>query len=190
MQLQIHESRPSKLMEGLREGQLDLALCSQPASRYSDGFHWTELYVQPTALAARKGHPLRNAHSLAELREQQWLLQDSLDKSRVGLMFEEFQVPPPERVIECTSGVMFCELARNTDVISYWPLRVLEYVQKLGQELDVLYLQEQVPPLNISLVYRDQELITREARALADELVFVFKNPHAAKVGDLQRLAK
>ncbi|MNG39663.1 hypothetical protein D3C84_1278550 [compost metagenome] len=59
---------------------------------------------------------------------------------------------------------------------------MLEYVQKLGQELDVLDLQEQVPPLNISLVYRDQELITREARALADELVFVFKSPHAAKV--------
>lgn len=184
VQVQINELRPSKLMEGLREGQLDLVLTSLPAVRNSDGFHWAELYGQPTVLAVRRGHPLSGARSLEELRDQEWLLQDSLEQSRVGLMFEQYRVEPPSRIIECASVVLFSELAINTDAISYWSLRVLEHVQKLGQELHVLNVAEQVPPMNISLVCRDQELMTREAKALADELVYAYKSPHAPKLGD------
>lgn len=184
VQVQIHELRPSKLMEGLREGQLDLVLTSLPAVRNSDGFHWAELYGQPTVLAVRKGHPLSGARSLEELRDQEWLLQDSLEQSRIGLMFEQCRVEPPSRIIECASVVLFSELAINTDAISYWSLRVLEHVQKLGQELHVLNVAEQVPPMNISLVCRDQELMTREGKALADELVYAYKSPHAPKLGD------
>lgn len=181
VRVQIHELRPSKLMEGLREGLLDLVLTSLPASRSSDGFHWTELFTQPTVLAVRKGHPLRHARSLNELRDQEWLLQDSLEQSRVGWMFETYQVEPPERIIECASVVLFSELALNTDAISYWSLRVLEHVRKLGQELEIIDLAEQVPPMNISLVCRDQELMTREAKALTDELIYAYKNPQAPR---------
>lgn len=190
VQVQIHELRPSKLMEGLREGQLDLVLTSLPSCRNNDGFHWTELYDQPTVLAVRKGHPLRGARRLQELVDQEWLLQDSLEQSRVGLMFDNYQVEPPQRVIECASVVLFSELALNTDAISYWSLRLLEHVQRLGMELDVLDLPEQVPPMNISLVCRDQELMTREAKALADELIYAYKSPHAPKVGDALGLGK
>ncbi len=190
VQMHIHELRPSKLMEGLREGQLDLVLTSLPASRNSEGFTWTELYEQPTVLAVRKGHPLRGARSLSELRDQEWLLQDSLEQSRVCVMFEHYQVAPPEQVIECASVVLFSELALHTDAVSYWSLRVLEHIQKLGQELDVLELKEQIPPMNISLVCRDQELMTREAKALADELVYAYKSPHAPKVSELLLPAK
>lgn len=182
VQVQIHELRPSKLMEGLREGQLDLALTSLPASRSSDGFQWTELYEQTTVLAVRRGHPLRGCQSLQELVEQEWLLQDSLEQSRIGMMFDHYRITPPQRIIECASVVLFSELALNTDAISYWSLRVLEHVQKLGLELEVLNIPEQVPPMNISLVCRDQELMTREAKALADELVYAYKSPHAPRL--------
>ncbi|WNF47741.1 LysR family transcriptional regulator [Pseudomonas sp. SG20056] len=181
VQVQIHELRPSKLMEGLREGCLDFVLTSQPASRNSEGFSWIELYEQPTVLAVRKGHSLRAARSLKELREQEWLLQDSLEQSRVGMMFEHYRIEPPQRIMECASVVLFSELALNTDAISYWSLRLLEHVQKLGMELELLDILEQVPPMNISLVCRDQELMTREVRALAEELVYVYKSPHAPK---------
>lgn len=185
VQVQIHELRPSKLMEGLREGQLDLVLTSLPSSRSSDGFHWTELYAQPTVLAVRKGHPLRDARSLSELIDQEWLLQDSLEQSRVGMMFDHYRIEPPQRVIECASVVLFSELATNSDAVSYWSLRLLDHVQKLGWELELLDILEQAPPMNISLVCRDQELMTREAKALADELVYAYKSPHAPKMAEL-----
>ncbi|WP_394561308.1 LysR family transcriptional regulator [Aquipseudomonas alcaligenes] len=184
VQVQIHELRPSKLMEGLREGQLDLVMTSLPESRSADGFHWTELYEQPAVLAVRKGHPLRGARSLRELLDQEWLLQDSLEQSKVGMMFVDHHIEYPQNVTECASVVLFTELALHTDAVSYWSQRLLERVHTLGQELEILDIAEKVPPMNISLVCRDQELMTREAKALADELVYAYKSPHAPKLGE------
>ncbi|MCU9946183.1 LysR family transcriptional regulator [Pseudomonas sp. PDM13] len=190
VRVQIHELRPSKLMEGLREGLLDLVLTSLPASRNNDGFHWAELYAQPTVLAVRKGHPLRNARSLSELLGEEWLLQDSLEQSRIGCMFETYRLPPPQRVIECASVVLFSELALNTDAVSYWSRRILDHVSKLGQDLEILDLAEQVPPMNISLVCRDQELVTREAKALIDELVYAYRHPNAPQPNEVNSPGK
>ncbi len=183
--IQIHELRPSKLMEGLREGLLDMALTSLPPARGTDGFHWVELYEQPTVLAVRKGHPQAGATSLVQLRELDWLLQDSLEQSTVGTMFEDHEIPWPENVIECASVVLFSEMATATDAVSYWSQRVLDRTQNLMDGLQVLNIVEPMPPMNISLVCRDQELMTREAKALADELIYVYKSPHAVKAPDL-----
>lgn len=181
VQVQIHELRPSKLMEGLREGQLDLVLTSLPAARNVDGFLWQELYAQPTVLALRKGHPLAGARHLSELLEQEWLVQDSLEISKLGQLFKDHDLPRPERVTECASVVLYAELAASGDAISYWSQRVLEITQSMLGNLDVLQLEEPLPPMNISLVCRDSELLTREAKVLVDELVYAFTSPHAPK---------
>lgn len=182
VKIQIHELRPSKLMEGLREGLLDIALTSMPQGRSSDGFHWVELYAQPTALAVRKGHPLRNATSLSQLREQSWLLQDALEQSKVGLMLKENGIDAPDDVVECASVVLLAELAGSSDAISYWSVRILERTQMMMQSLEVLNIIEPIPPMNISLVCRDRELMTREAKALADDLIYVYTGPcHASR---------
>ena len=179
VQVHIHELRPSKLMEGLREGLLDMVLTSLPQARNADGFHWTELYEQQTVLAVRKGHPLEGARHLADLDGQDWLLQDSVEQSNVGSLFAEYGITPPENVIECASVVLYSELAGSSDAVSYWSLRVLERTQFIMHSLSVLPIIEPIPPMNISLVCRDPELMTREAKALADELIYVYKSPHA-----------
>ncbi len=179
VRVQIHELRPSKLMEGLREGMLDMVLTSLPAARNADGFHWEELYAQSTMLAVRKGHPLCHARHLSELRDQEWLLQDSLEQSMAGAMFKEHGIQPPEKVIECASVVLLAELAITSDAVSYWSQRLLESAPMLMQKLEVLQIAEPLPPMNISLVCRDPELMTREAKALADELIYIYKGPAA-----------
>lgn len=180
VQLQINELRPAKLLEGLREGQLDLALTSQPASRNIDGFLWQELYAQPTTLAVRKGHPLRLAGSLHELLDQEWLIPDSLDVSLAGEMFREHRVEPPQRIIECASVVLYAELAANTDAVSFWSRRVFD-LPVVSSTLEPLNIAERVPGTDISLVSRPPELMTREAQTLVDELVYAFKGPHLQK---------
>ncbi|MBW4653828.1 MAG: LysR family transcriptional regulator [Kaiparowitsia implicata GSE-PSE-MK54-09C] len=185
VQVQIHEMRPSKLMEGLREGQLDLVLTSMPQTQSSDGFHWTELYEQATALAVRKDHPMRHARSLSELQGQEWLLQESLEQSKVAQMLNENGTARPENIVECASVVLYAELAASSDAISYWSVRVLELTQKLLNNLEILQIHEPVPSMDISLVCRDQELMTREAKALADELIYAYTSPHAPKTSDL-----
>lgn len=176
VRVKVHELSPSRLMEGLREGMLDFVLTSSPSSLSRDGFQWTKLYSQPSVLTVRKGHPLQGVRQLQELRDQEWLLHDSLKSSRVGLMFEAYGIEPPTRIIECTSVVLFCEFALNTDVVSYWSRRLLGHVTTLGQQLHVLELQEQAPPMDISLVTRDQEALTCEAKGLVDEIMYTFSD--------------
>jgi DNA-binding transcriptional LysR family regulator len=190
VQLQIHELRPAKLLEGLREGFLDLMLTSQPPSRNAEGFHWVELQPQPAALVVRKGHPLRHAKSLKDLCELDWLIPDAIDESLVGQMFREHNIALPNNIIECASAVLYVELVSTTDAVGCLSLRVLESTQLLLQHgLETLDIVEQVPGMNISMVCRDPELMTREAQALADEVSYAFKSqrPPSELIGNTQK---
>lgn len=180
VQLHINELRPAKLLEGLREGQLDLVLTSQPPSRSVEGFQWQELYAQPTTLAVRKGHPLTKARSLSELLDQEWLLPEALDVSLAGQMFEEYGVKPPERTMVCASVVLYAELAATTDAVSFWSRRVFD-LPIVSSTLDMLSIAERVPGTDISLVCRPPELMTRETQMMVDELLYSFKGPHQNK---------
>ncbi|MHA6198483.1 LysR substrate-binding domain-containing protein [Pseudomonas wadenswilerensis] len=180
VRLQIHELRPAKLLEGLREGQLDLALTSHPPSRSVEGFEWHELYAQPTTLAVRKGHPLSKARSLSELLDQEWLLPDALESSLAGRMFEEYGVTPPQRTLVCASVVLYAELAATTDAVSSWSRRVFDLPVVSGN-LDMLSIAERVPGTDISLVCRPPELMTRETQVMVDDIVYAFKHGHPVR---------
>lgn len=180
VRLKINELRPTKLLEGLREGQLDLVLTSHPPSRTVEGFEWHPLYAQPTTLAVRKGHPLSKARSLSELLDQEWLLPDDLETSLAGRMFDEYGIKPPERIMVCASVVLYAELAASTDAVTYWSRRVFDLPVVSGN-LDMLSIAEHVPGTDISLVCRPPELMARETQLLVDELVYAFKHPQALR---------
>jgi DNA-binding transcriptional LysR family regulator len=83
-----------------------------------------------------------------------------------------------KNIIECASAVLYVELVSTTDAVGCLSLRVLESTQLLLKHgLETLDIDEQVPGMNISMVCRDPELMTREAQALADEVSYAFKNP-------------
>nr|WP_242486753.1 LysR substrate-binding domain-containing protein [Pseudomonas sp. TH49] len=176
VQLQIYELRPAKLLEGLREGLLDFALTSHPPVRSVEGFQWHELYVQPSTLAVRKGHPLSKARSLNELLDQEWLLPDALESSLAGRMFAEYGVMPPARIMVCASVVFYAELAATTNVVSSWSRRVFDLPVVSGN-LDMLSIAERVPGTDISLVCRPTELMTRETQLLVNDIIYAFKSP-------------
>ncbi|MFZ5959298.1 LysR substrate-binding domain-containing protein [Pseudomonas knackmussii] len=174
VQLQIVELRPAKLLEGVREGQLDMALTSQPMPQELDGLHWQQLYTHVTTLAVRKGHPLSGARSLHQLLDQEWLLSDPLELTQARELFREHQVEPPQRIIECDSVVLYVELAGSTDAVSFWSRRMFN-LPVVSDSLMPLEIAESTPRSGISLVSRPTELLTREARSLFDDLVEAFR---------------
>lgn len=174
VQLQIVELRPAKLLEGVREGELDMVLTSQPVPQELDGLHWQQLYTHVTTLAVRKGHPLRDAHSLHQLLDQEWLLSDPLELTQARELFRENNVEPPQRIIECDSVVLYVELAGSTDAVSFWSRRMFN-LPVVSDSLVPLEIAESTPRSGISLVCRPTELLTREARLLFDDLVEAFK---------------
>jgi DNA-binding transcriptional LysR family regulator len=171
--IQIEELRPNKLIEGLREGRLDLALTSHGGTRQLEGFRAVELYLQPGALAVRKGHPQRHLGSLADLRELMWILPDTFEDSPVSPLFSEHGLAAPEHIMVCSSLVMYLELAICTDAVSFWSMRHLA-LSNLNEKLDVLTVSEQVPGFAFALISREAELLTQEAKLLAEDIVYEF----------------
>jgi DNA-binding transcriptional LysR family regulator len=175
VQLQIHELRSVQLLEGLREGRLDLVLTTQPQSENSSGQFWRELAPQPSVLAVRKGHPLSGARSLHELLDQEWLLSDPLEVALAGHLFREQQVAPPARITECSSALLYLELAASTDAVSFWSERMLAQPM-VAQALVPVRIIEPTPIASLSMVSRPAELMTREAVLLAEELQRAFSD--------------
>jgi LysR family transcriptional regulator of abg operon len=177
--IQIEELRPNKLIEGLREGRLDLVLTSHGGTRQLEGFRAVELYLQPGVLAVRKGHPQRHLKSLAELRELMWILPDTFEDSPVSKLFSEHGLARPENVMVCSSLVMYLELALRTDSVSFWSMRHMS-LSNLSERLDVLEVSEHVPGFVFSLISREAELLTQAASILAQDIVYEFqRNPCA-----------
>lgn len=173
VQLQIFELRSVQLFEGLKEGRLDLVLTTQPLQDSIDGQVWCELAPQPSALAVRKGHLLAGAQSLHELLDLEWLLSDPLEVALAGQFFRERQVEPPRRITECSSSLLYLELAASTDAVSFWSQRML-HLPMVAQVLVPLQIAEATPVASLSMVTRPQELMTREAQLLAEEMVAAF----------------
>ncbi len=170
--LQIEELRPRSLLTGLREGRLDLAVTSHVCSSL-EGFHYQKLYQQAAALVIRKGHPNRDLRTLPQLRELDWILPDRFEDSPVEAMFSDAGLAPPAKVTVCSSLVMYLELAAETDAVSLWSRRHLG-VGSLHEKLEPLQIAESVPAFICTLVSREPELLTPEAGALVEDIIFEF----------------
>ncbi|MCX5511839.1 hypothetical protein OH705_28705, partial [Pseudomonas sp. BJa3] len=71
------------------------------------------------------------------------------------------------------SSLLYLELAANTDAVSFWSQRMLG-LPMVAQLLEPLRIAEATPVASISLVTRPEELMTREAQLLAEEMVAAF----------------
>ncbi|WP_342244619.1 LysR family transcriptional regulator [Pseudomonas sp. OTU5201] len=176
--LQIEELRPRLLLAGLREGHLDLALTSHDCSNL-EGFHCQQLYQQAAALAVRKGHPRRELGKLSQLRELDWILPDRFEDSPAERMFSDAGLAPPAKVMVCSSLVMYLELAAQTDAVSLWSRRHL-CVGSLSEKLEALQIAEPVPPFTCTLISRDPEVLTPEAGALVEDIIYKFYGRRSA----------
>ncbi|WP_369987131.1 LysR family transcriptional regulator [Pseudomonas xanthosomatis] len=178
IQLQISELRPAHLLAGMREGALDLVLTSQPPHRSMEGFEWRKLYEQGTVLAVRQGHPQAGARRLEALMDEEWLVPDSLDISLAGVMFRNNGLPMPQRVIECSSLMLYAEMAMTLGAVSFWSQRT--FVESMqARNMQALDLVDPIPSTDISLVYRPSALMTPPAQILVDDLLDAYRNASA-----------
>ncbi|WP_160108156.1 LysR family transcriptional regulator [Pseudomonas izuensis] len=179
VRLQIEELRPTKLLEGLREGRLDLILTSHSNTRTLEGFESVKLYQEPGVLAVRKDHPKSKLRALHDIRKLDWILPDRIEDSPVSTMFADQQLLPPDNLMTCSSLVMYLELAMRTDAVSFWSKRGMA-LGDLRNHLQVLQLIEPVPSFTFSMVSREMGLLTREAAALAEDIIYEFHGTRCA----------
>lgn len=169
------ELRPQQILEGLREGRLDLALISTNSGAGTGNFQWEPLFSVGLSLAVRNGHPLRRARRLKPLLDADWLVLDPLDDpgSPLASLLRLHRLDMPRRVVQSASNLLGLQLATQTDLISLWSDFVFDGagpLQLAPDTLTKLDILDELPAFDVFLVYRSEDLMTQVCTEFAREV--------------------
>jgi LysR family transcriptional regulator, regulator of abg operon len=158
------EYTSDQLFAQLRSGSLDFAVGAATAGAGGTPVRHETLFSLPTSLAVQRDSPLARARSLAELHHAEWIHTD-LTERFPGFLTELFAregLAPPARVTRCTSQALFHSLAMANDVVFFWSLFAIG-MPELRQRFTALPLAADLPRLSMSLLVREDSLLTRAA---------------------------
>ncbi|MEM5404053.1 LysR substrate-binding domain-containing protein [Paraburkholderia unamae] len=171
-----YEMRPQQILEGLREGRLDLALISTNSGPGTSAFQWEPLFSVGMVLATRPGHPLAHTTRLRDLLEADWLTLDPLDDPGCPLasLMRLNRLEMPKRIVHSVSNLLGLQLATCTDVISMWSDFVFYGMSGplvLRREaLHRLPIRDELPDFHVFMVYRSTDLMTQVCTEFSKEV--------------------
>ncbi|WP_321915444.1 MULTISPECIES: LysR substrate-binding domain-containing protein [unclassified Paraburkholderia] len=176
VEVHAYEMRPQQILEGLREGRLDLALISTNSGPSTSAFQWEPLFSVGMVLAARPGHPLADTTRLRDLLEADWLTLDPLDDpgSPLASLMRVNRLDMPKRIVHSVSNLLGLQLATCTDVISMWSDFVFYGMSgPLVLRRDALHtlpIRDELPDFHVFMVYRSTDLMTQACTEFSKEI--------------------
>jgi DNA-binding transcriptional LysR family regulator len=172
--LRAFEMRPQQMLEGLREGRLDLGLISTCSGPGSNVFQWEPLFSVAMHISVRAGHPLRRVRKLRPLLDADWLVLDPVDDPFSPLVstMRLHGLEMPRRMVQSASNLLGLQLATQTDLVSMWSDAVFHGAGPLrlsGDALERLPITDELPDFEVYLVYRSADLMTHACTEFAKE---------------------
>ncbi|HKC53351.1 MAG TPA: LysR substrate-binding domain-containing protein, partial [Burkholderiales bacterium] len=103
--VRIAEGLPNLLIPLVRDETLDFAICRRAVVKPDSGLAFRPLFRNDFVVVARKGHPLKDARSLAGLAQASWISLLPLDApgGPFDRAFSPVGLSIPQRVIQCES---------------------------------------------------------------------------------------
>ena len=148
----IYSARSTKL----RSGDMDMAISPVPDEGVGPGLTSEPLYRNDSVIAAHPLHPLRHAHTLAELADAEWLLTGQSLKgpgSAIVDAFESRGMAPPRIALRCDNlGMAQMLLLTNPKLLCLLPRKVI-LTPPLDRFLIALPLTDSLPSHMVSLIY-------------------------------------
>ena len=173
--LRIVDGLAGHLLPSLRDGSLDFVMGLRPPSAELDAsIRFRPLYRTRFVVAGRKGHPLRNARSVAELAAADWLTTSTLGFSGGPLerLFASAGLAPPRPMIQCDSYNTVVALLTSTDMLAVLQSRTLGEPFGRGA-LQEIPTAESLPALTAGIFTRADAPPTRLAASLAKAAIAV-----------------
>lgn len=171
--LKVTESLFSGIEAQLLDGTIDFYVGPfdpglTPASLQSE-----KLFEYNRFILARKGNPLAQASSIANLADAQWVRPLALSENHFEADFDElFEArvgAPPKIVMYAHSALMTLMMVSNSDLVTILPQQWLE-VPLPGDQLVRIEIAEQLPPLNMCVVRRRGMPLTPMAEYMSDAI--------------------
>ncbi|OFW09365.1 MAG: hypothetical protein A3H27_13645 [Acidobacteria bacterium RIFCSPLOWO2_02_FULL_59_13] len=166
---------PPALLPRLREGELEFVIGPlRPAwTQCNDKYFKTyPLYRIELVVVARRGHPLRNARSLAELSGADWLLygepfESSKDSAGKALPIET-ALPAPRSVTQCTDSGDHVTLLAESDMLSIHNQHC--WAHGTGGLLEAFPVKLSLPGSTIHVFVRGDSPLTPAASAMVSAI--------------------
>jgi len=147
----MHEST----LADLRDGRLDFSVVPFDVATGNHDLKIEVLTNTTVRAVVRKNHPQRNATSLRDLSDVDWIMSGST-KTRSNLIektFVKYHLRPPRLLVRCESFPTLISLVGASDLIGILPERVLRE-PFLRLILDVVAVKERFLPSRLCLVTR------------------------------------
>ena len=169
--ISLYEGQQSELLPALRVGRLDFFIGITSEEISLGEFIEEPLLSCQFVVLARKGHPLAQATSLAELRNAKWYLPVAGAGYYNGL--EDLLFPagrgPENSILRGDSIAVGERLILEADYLGIAPVLMFN-VDFVKQLFCVIPVKETLPDGHYSLIYRQQAALTPLAHYLIDEL--------------------
>lgn len=164
--LRVTEGLVARVLPGLRDGSLDLAIVASSGEVTPREFDSTSLRSDPQSLVVRAGHPVLLRPTAARLSQLEWVLPGPLsDELDDGLeaMFKRAGVARPAMVTRCDAMAAMA-LVSQSDTVSVMPTPLLAHTQARGlvevslrtlrpPEVDLVQLSTPGVPLTPAAAY-------------------------------------
>jgi DNA-binding transcriptional LysR family regulator len=166
--IRIVEGFPQQLLPLVRDETLDFTIGPRPSGKLDPALAFRPLFRHDFVVVARKGHPLRNARSLAQLAGADWInfVPPGAPGGPLERAFSSAGMPPPQQAIQCDSYHSALGLLAKTDTLGIMSRRMLtdSFARDFLQEIAVA---EPMPSYTAGMFMRADPPLTSLAAAMA-----------------------
>jgi LysR family transcriptional regulator, regulator of abg operon len=174
--IRIIEGLATVLLPFVRDETLDFVMGLSEA-KLPPGIVFRALYRSELVVAVRKGHPLRNARSIAQLADGDWLSTGTLGMPGGPLerVFGSAGLPLPRQAMQCQAFNAIVALLAKTDMLGFMQRRLL--AQPFARDfLEEIPVAEPLPSVTAGMYTRADTPLTRIAAAMVKAVVAVSRD--------------
>jgi DNA-binding transcriptional LysR family regulator len=155
VQLRIVEGSFPAVESRLRDGSMDFYIGPAPELQPSSEFQVEKLFDNTRAVFARRGHPLANARSLAEIAHASWITTGITGKAESEFLelFAQLGLPQPQLMLQAESMLTTLTTVLATDAL-VMTLRQYDEYSLTRSALQRIDVQEVIPAPAIVAVRR------------------------------------
>ena len=170
--VQIHEGVYPEILQEVRTGEVDFAVCLVPERPGDEGVTFELLLKDTVTPAVRIGHPFEHRRmKLSELVDVDWVI---YRRGRSGQdIFEQTflsrGLAPPPSTIESSSFACAVALAERGDYVTLVP-KLLFSDRSIRWGISPLKMQSVMPSWHVAVIYRSKHEISPVCLAFLEEL--------------------
>lgn len=169
--VRVAEGLPHMLLPLVRDETLDFAICRRAVVKPDSALAFRPLFRNDFAVIARRGHPLENARSLAELAGVNWvsLLPPDPPGGPLDRVFAQAGLSAPQQIVQCESYNTAIALLEKTDMLGFLARQAVadSILRDFLREIPVA---EAMPSFISGLFTRADTPLTQLAAAMAKAL--------------------